>query len=209
MRGFFLPAAFAPEFTFRARAQWLECRGMRPGYFTLLLVLCTTLAACSRSLDERKVREFVDKADATARTLYAPHICELRGKDFTLHLKFQSDDERLPPSELDIGRKAFCLEAAKNSWLRTYKLERKSLEVDLAADRKTARVTAEYEETLPYFEPDIRPASPFDFRQFQVLTSRDDSVVGIEGGDLVFLRTDADVRQTLVAKDSVVVPVVN
>ncbi|HTU67904.1 MAG TPA: hypothetical protein VMF52_18290 [Steroidobacteraceae bacterium] len=174
-----------------------------------LLVLCTSFAGCTRSLDERKVRDFVDRADATARTLYAPHICELRGENFRLHLRFQGYLERLPPSDLEIGRKTFCLEAAKNAWLRQYKLERKSLDIELAADRRTARVTAEYEETLPYFEPDMRPASPFDFQKFQVLTTRDDSVVGIEGGDLVFLRTDADVVQKLVPKQQLDVPVVN
>jgi hypothetical protein len=173
-----------------------------------LLVASAALAGCGK-LKERDVREFIDRADATARTLYAPHICELRGKDFTLHLKFQADDTRLPPSELDINRKTFCMEAAKNAWLRNYKLERKSLEVELAADRKTARVTAEYEETLPYFEPDVRPASPFDFRQYQVLSSRDDSIVGLEGGDVVFLSTNADVQQRLVDKHDVDVPVVN
>ena len=181
---------------------------MRNPRFVSLLVLCAALAGCHK-LKDRDVRAFVDRADATARTLYAPHICELRGKNFTLHLKFQSFEPRMPPSELDINRQTFCMEAAKNAWLRTYKLERKSLEVELAADRKTARVTAEYEETLPYFEPDVRPASPFDFRQYQVLTSHDDSIVGIESGDIVFLSTNADVQQTLVDKHAVDVPVVN
>ena len=173
-----------------------------------LLVVCAALAGCGK-LDEHEVREFIDRADDTARTLYAPHICELRGKDFVLHLKFQADNARLPPSELDINRKMFCMEAAKNAWLRHYRLERKSMEIELSADRKTARVTAEYEETLQYFEPDVRPASPLDFRQFQVLETHDDSVVGIEGGDLVFLSTNADVHQTLVAKESLDVPVIN
>jgi len=181
---------------------------MRKPLLPFLLVLCAAITGCGK-LDERRVREFIDRADATSRTLYAPHICELRGKDFVLRLKFQGDNPRLPPSELEIGRKAFCMEAAKNAWLRHYQLERKSLEVELSADRKTARVTAEYVETLPYFEPDVRPASPFDFRQFQVLETRDDSVVGIEGGDIVFLGTNADVRQTLVAKQSLDVPVIN
>jgi hypothetical protein len=181
---------------------------MRRSFVICLLVACAPLAGCGK-LKERDVREFIDRADATARTLYAPHICKLRGKDFALHMKFQADDARLPPSELDIGRKTFCAEAAKNSWLRNYKLDRTSLEIELAADRKTARVTAEYEETLPYFEPDVRPASPFDFRQYQVLTTRDDSVVGIESGDVVFLSTSADVQQKLVDKHDIVVPVVN
>ena len=181
---------------------------MRTTLVPILLVVCTAFAGCGK-LDEHKVRAFIDRADDTSRKLYAPHICALRGKDFVLHLKFQADNPRLPPSELDMSRKMFCMAAAQNAWLRQYQLERKSLEVELSADRKTARVTAEYTETLPYFEPDIRPASPFDFRQFQVLETRDDSVVGIESGDLVFLSTTADVHQTLVAKESLDVPVIN
>jgi hypothetical protein len=181
---------------------------MRNHLITCLLVLCATLAGCGK-LDERHVREFIDRADDTARTLYAPHICELRGKNFSMHVKIQGDDARIAPSEFDIARKTFCAEAGKNAWLRNYKLERKSLEIDLAPDRKTAHVTAEYVETLPWFEPDVRPASPFDFREVQVLETRDDSVVGIESGDIVFMSTDADIHQTLVPKGSVDMPVVN
>jgi hypothetical protein len=173
----------------------------------LLLVLCGSLAACGGKLSERDVREFVDQADNAARKRFAPAICELRGKGFVLHMNFQGDNARLPPSELEINRTTFCVEAGKFSRLRQYVLERKSLDVDLAADRKTARVTAEYVEKLPYYEPDRPPASPFDFRDYQILETRDESVVGIEGGDVVFLRTDADVRQTLVDKHSITVPV--
>src|SRR5688572_189969 len=173
----------------------------------MLLVLCVPLAACSGKLDERDVREFIDLADEAARKRYAPEICGLRGKNFVLRLKFQCDDQRQPPSELEINRTTFCVEAGKFSFHRHYQLERKSLDVDLAADRKTARVTAEYVETMAYFEPDRIPASPFDFTEFQVLNTRDESIVGIESGDIVFLNTDADVHQTLVPKKSIEVPV--
>ena len=51
--------------------------------------------------------------------------------------------------------------------MRQYRLERKSIDIDVAADRKTARVTADYVETMPYYEPDAMPATPDDFREFQ------------------------------------------
>ncbi len=172
----------------------------------MLLVLCAPLAACSGKLNERDVREFIDHADAAARKRFAPEICGLRGKDFVLRMKFQGDDAREPPTDLEINRRTFCVEAGKFSFHRHYLLERKSLDVDLAADRKTARVTAEYVETLAYFEPDRVPASPFDFTEFQVLDTRDESIVGIESGDIVFLSTEASVRQTLVPKNSIEVP---
>jgi hypothetical protein len=172
----------------------------------LLLVLCAPLAACSARLNERDVREFIDQADAAARKRFAPEICGLRGKDFVLRLKFQGDDRRQPPSDLEINRRTFCVEAGKFSFHRHYQLERKSLDVDLAADRRTARVTADYVETMAYFEPDRVPASPFDFSEFQILTTREESVVGIESGDIVFLSTEASVQQALVPKNSIEVP---
>jgi hypothetical protein len=171
----------------------------------ILLVVCTSLAGCSK-LDERDVREFVDQADDAARKRFAPEICSLRGRDFKVHQRFQGADERSPATELDLGRQLFCVEAGKFSRLRQYQLERKSLEVDLATDRKTARITAEYVETLPYFEPDTMPQSPDDFREFQVLEVRDESVIGREGGDIVFLSTDADIHQKLVPRDSLQIP---
>jgi hypothetical protein len=170
-----------------------------------LLVLCVPFAGCGK-LDERHVRDFVDRADEASRHRFAPEICALRGASFRLHQKFQAADPRLPPAELDLGRKTFCVEAGKFARLRQYELERKSLEVDLAPDRKTARITAEYVETLPYYEPDMMPATPDDFREFQILESRDESVVGIESGDIVFLSTDADIHQSLVPKSSLRIP---
>ena len=184
----------------------LHSAPMRPLLLLTLLVACAPLAACKRSLDKQDVREFIDTADDAARKRFAPEICELRGKDFKLHQKFQAARSRLEPAELDIERKMFCIEAGKFSRLRQYRLERKSIDIEIASDRKTARVTAQYLETLPYYEPDMIPATPDDFREFQVLDTRDESVVGIESGSLVFLRTDSYIRQTLIPKDSVTIP---
>jgi hypothetical protein len=173
---------------------------------TLLLATCAQLTGCQRSLDEQDVREFVDLADAAARKRYAPEICELRGKDFKLHQVFQSHEERVEPSELEIDRKLYCKKLSAFSRVRQYLLERKSLEIVVAADRKTARVTADYVETLPYYEEWAMPATPDDFREFQVLETRDVSVIGIEGGDLRFLSTDSNMSQSLIPKGSVRIP---
>jgi len=170
-----------------------------------LLALCTLLSGCGK-LDERHVREFVDHADETARKRFAPEICALRGENFTLHQKLQVADERMPPAELDLSRKMYCVEAGKFARIRQYMLERKLLEIDLAPDRKTARITAEYVETLPYYPPDTMPRTPDDFWDFQVLETREESVVGIESGDIVFLSTNADIHQTLVPKGSLQIP---
>jgi hypothetical protein len=171
---------------------------------TLLALL--PLTACQRSLDEGDVLEFVDKADDAARKRFAPEICELRGRDFELHLTFQGHEQQLEPTELTLDRNLFCKEAGKFSRIRQYRLERKSIDIDVANDGKTARVVAEYVETMPYYEPDIMPATPDDFREFQVVEVLDESVVGIEGGELVFLRIDSKASQSLIDKGSVSIP---
>jgi len=173
---------------------------------TILLALCVPLTACQRSLDENDVREFIDKADDAARKRFAPEICELRGKNFTLRLTFQGHERAIEPTEVEMDRALFCKEAGAFSRLRQYRLERKSIDIDVAADRKTARVIATYVETLPYYEPNTVPATPDDFREFQVVDTRDESVVGIEDGDLVFLSIDATSSQELVDKGSISLP---
>lgn len=171
----------------------------------MLLVPALAMAGCGK-LDPVSAREFVDAADDAARKRFAPEICELRGKNFKMRQKFKSADTRAAPTELELDRKLYCVQAGKFSRLRQYKLERHSLDVDLAADRKTARVSATYTETLPYYEPDVMPATPDDFREWQVLEVRDESVIGIESGDIVFLSTDSDIVQTLLPKHQLKLP---
>jgi hypothetical protein len=170
-----------------------------------LLAACAALAGCSREITRNQVTEFIDQADAAARKRFAPEICELRGKDFTLDLTFHGY-ERRTPSEMQITRKLYCQQAGQFSRLRQYKLERKSLDIHMALDRRTATVIAEYVETLPYYEPDIVPKTPDDFSHFQIVESRDESVVGLEDGDLRFLSTRAEAHQSLIGKDHVQLP---
>jgi hypothetical protein len=192
---------------FLARGTNLESAPMRITYCTaMLLALCAVLTGCTRSLDGADVREFIDKADDAARKRFAPEICALRGKDFKLHLKFHGHDERVEPTELEIDRKLFCKQAGNFSRLRQYRLERKSMEIDVALDHKSARVTAQYVETMPYYDPDRMPSTPDDFYEFQVVETRDESVVGIEGGDVVFLSTNSESSQSLIAKSQVSLP---
>ena len=171
----------------------------------VLLVAATALAGCGK-LDPVEARQFIDAADDAARKRFAPEICELRGENFKLHQTFTAANSRMPPTEITLDRKMYCVEAGKFARLRQYKLERHSLEVDLAADRKTARVSATYTQTLPYYEPDTMHATPDDFREWQILDVRDESVIGIESGDVVFLSTDSVVTQTLLPKGQLKLP---
>jgi len=171
-----------------------------------LLALCAPLTGCKRSLSTRDVNEFIDRADDAARKGFAPDICALRGKNFTLNIDFQGHEESYGPTKIEMNRKLFCQEAGKFAKVQIYNLERKSIDISLAPDRKTAVVKAEYEETMPYFEPDVMPSSPHDFRDWQVVKTRDESVVGIEGGDLVFLSTRGDAVQSLLSRKDNPVP---
>ena len=177
-----------------------------PRYLAAVVLLASLLLpACSRELDRVEVAQFIDRADEAARKRYAPDICALRGKKFESRLVFHAHDAD-EPSELDMTRKLFCREAGSFSQLRQYQLERKSMSIQLARDRKTATVTAEYVETMPYYEPDRRPATLDDFMEFQVVEILDESVVGIEDDDLVFLSTRSEAHQTLVPKTSLDIP---
>ena len=170
-----------------------------------LLVTCVLLAGCTPELDRGRVAEFIEQADNAARKRYAPEICELRGEKFTLNSTFHGHEGR-KPAEIEMTRKLYCQQAGQFARLRQYRLERKSLDIDVAPDRRTAIVKAEYVETMPYYEPDMMIATPDDFRDFQLVESSDESVVGFEGGDLRFLSTRAESYQSLVPKDSVQIP---
>jgi hypothetical protein len=170
-----------------------------------LLAICAAVAGCSREVTRQQVAEFVDRADDAARKRFAPEICELRARDFKLHRTFHGYQGR-EPTEMDITRRLFCQQAGEFARLRQYRLERRSIDIDIATDRRTATVTAEYVETLPYYEPDMHHATPDDFTHFQVLETRDESVVGLEDGDFRFLSTRAESHQSLVSKSTLSLP---
>lgn len=171
----------------------------------MLLAACVLLGGCSRELTRQQVAEFIDQADQAARKRYAPEICELRARDFRAEINFHGH-EGMRPARLEMTRKLYCQQAGQFSKLRQYQLERKSMSIDVASDRKTATVTAEYVETMPYYEMGLMPATPDDFRHFQVVESTDESVVGIEDGDLRILSTRSDAHQTLVSKYELQIP---
>ena len=123
----------------------------------MLLVLCLPLTACKQEVTRQQVAEFIDKADNAARKRFAPEICELRGKDFRMKLKFQGHEPRIQPTEMEIGRKLYCANAGSFSRIRQYRLERKSMDIDIATDRRTARVTADYVETSRITSPTCSP----------------------------------------------------
>lgn len=179
----------------------------RPLFIAVSMAACATLVGCKRSLDTFDVRQFVDKADDAARKRYAPEICELRGKDFVLKLQYQAIDRNAEPTFSEMSRALYCREAGKFSRLYQYRLERKSLDITVASDRKTATAVAHYVETMPYYEEGYMPATLDDFRDFVVIESVDRSRIGIEGGDVVFLGSEVAARETeLIPKSQLALP---
>jgi hypothetical protein len=179
---------------------------MRLTHIAILLAACALLTACRHEVNRKQVADFIDTADAAARKRFAPEICKLRGKNFTMSLRFHGYEPGMEPTEMKIDRSLYCQQAGSFSRLRQYRLERKSMDIDISTDRKTATVTAEYIETMPYFEPGTMPVTPDDFQKFQVVESRDQSVVGTEDGDLKFLSTESEARQSLIGKSTVNIP---
>ena len=112
-----------------------------PSFTLILLAACAALGGCSHEVNRKQVAEFIDRADDAARKRYAPEICKLRGKNFTMHVTFHGAEGR-EPSELDMTRNLYCQQAGSFSRLRQYKLERKSMDIDIATDRRTATVTS-------------------------------------------------------------------
>jgi hypothetical protein len=175
----------------------------------VLAVACTTaiatLAGCGkRTLDRADVEEFVNLADDAARKRFAPEICKLRAQDFKLTVKLTPAYGK--PSEIEMGRKLFCVEAGKFARLEQYVLERKSMTVELASDRKSARVIAEYVEKMPYYEPGALVRFADDYIDVQVLTTRDDSTVGLEDGAVRFLKTTSEATQKLYPRGDLPLP---
>ncbi len=50
------------------------------------------------------------------------------------------------------------------------------------------------------------PRTPYDDFEWQIVEVADESVVGLEDGDLVFLSTRSDASQTLVPKNQITLP---
>jgi hypothetical protein len=59
---------------------------------------------------------------------------------------------------------------------------------------------------MPYYEPGSMPATLDSYFHWQVVETADESVVGIEDGDLKFLSTRSESSQTLVPKGEISLP---
>lgn len=182
---------------------------MRQGLFPLL-VAAALCGGCGRSsLDEASVTEFMDRADAAMRARRAPDICELHAGSFVLTRRYrivEPDWGMVEPEEAELGKVLYCRSLGQFARLRQYSRERTGLEIDVAADGRTADVRAQYIEKMPFYEDGIPPGSLDAFTEMQVMDTAATSVVGLEDGEIRFLSTDLEIEATLVPKSEAPLP---
>lgn len=176
----------------------------------VLLAAAALLGGCGRSrLDEAAVTGFVDASDEAMRARRAPDICELHAEDFVLtrrYLIVEPDWGMTEPEEAKLGKRLFCRSLASFARIRQYSRERTELEIDIAADGRTAEVHARYVDTMPFYEEGV-PATMLDaFTDMQVMEIEANSVVGLEDGEIRWLSSEHDIEATLVPKAEAPLP---
>ncbi len=169
------------------------------------------LGACgTRSLSDEKVQEFLRAADDAARSQFAPNICKLRATNFEWTQRMRYDGNAVYPNtstpEVHMSKKLFCAQAASMAKRRQYVLERSDVSVSLASDARTAIVDSRSLEKSPYYEDGIPAGSPDIYNDVQIVASKDHSIVGIDGGEIVFLSTELNSTVRLVPKQDEPLP---
>jgi hypothetical protein len=166
-----------------------------------LLTWAAALAGCgSPTLQSGQVRAFMDTADAAERKRYAPDVCALQGQDFHEHLIFHGA-ETSTATEMTLDRKMYCAQEGRFSRIRQYQLVRRSLDIKLADDLRSAGVDAQYSEEMPYYE--YPGPSPDFYQRLQIIDTHAHYLVGSEHGRLVFLSAELEATQRLVPRNSV------
>jgi hypothetical protein len=127
-------------------------------------------------------------------------VCALQGQDFHEHLIFHGA-ETSTATEMTLDRRMYCAQEGRFSRIRQYQLVRRSLDIQLADDLRTAGVDVQYTEELPYYE--FPNPSPDFYQRLQFIDTRAHYVVGREHGRLVFLSAELEATQRLVARNSV------
>ena len=125
-----------------------------------------------------------------------------------MRVKFQGHEPRIAPRSSRSIASFFASRPATSRDCGQYRLERKWIDIDVAADRKTARVNADYVESHAVLRTrhDARDARQLFTSSGSVETRTNESVVGLESGDLVFLSTNSQSSQSLIAKSAVSLP---
>jgi hypothetical protein len=194
----------------------------------LLGAIVLVLAGCTKELNEKNVREFVDDADHAYLAGHAADICAMRSDDFKftgstfklaegrvvndLQEAMRVDEEqrggrRVTAEVVTINAQDYCRMAIEErAQYRRVSLVRTDLQISIAPDKKTATVRAHYVEKAPQYGYGGSSLSYQDQVEHQLGTvqteSDDESVVTLNrDGKLVFSSTHATNKQFRVPKE--------
>jgi len=198
---------------------------MRP---VLLVAIVLTLVGCTKELNEKNVREFVDDADHAYLAGHAADICAMRSDDFKftgstfklaegrivndLQEAMRVDDEqrggrRVTAQVVSINAQDYCRMAIEERALyRRVSLVRTDLQITIAPDKKQATVRAHYVEKAPQYGYGGSSLSAQDQVEHQLGTVQtetdEESVVTLNrDGKFVFTSTHAISKQFRVPKE--------
>jgi hypothetical protein len=187
------------------------------------------LAACTKELNERNVRELIDAADHAFLSGHASDICSLRSDEFQLtgmtfelakgrtvrdlaeadavEAERHEGGERVSGKVIKMNAKEFCRMAVESrESYRRANLVRTSLAVRVAPDRKSATAVAHYVIKVPEYAYSDSSLSPQDRVEqqtgtLQTETDEESVIVRSPSGDLVFASTRATSKQFRVPKE--------
>jgi hypothetical protein len=195
----------------------------------LVGAILLVLAGCTKEMNEKNVREFVDDADKAYMAGHAADICAMRSDDFKftgstfklaegrvvsdLQEAMRVDSEqqqggrRVTAQVVTINAQDYCRMAIEQRALyRRVSLVRTDLQITVAPDKKSAVVRAHYVEKAPQYGYADSSLSNQDQVEHQLGTvqteSDDESVVTLNrDGKLVFSSTHATSKQFRVPKE--------
>jgi len=186
---------------------------------TVLLVL----AGCTKELNEKNVREFVDDADHAYLAGHAADICAMRSDDFkftgtlfklaegrvvknlqeamAVDSERQQGGDRLASQIVTLDAKDYCRMAIEQrASYRLVTLRRSDLQIELAPDKKSATVRAHYVETMgehAYGDSSLSAQDQVEHQVGTLQTETDEVSVVTQNrdGDFVFSSTHATSKQ--------------
>jgi protein involved in ribonucleotide reduction len=187
------------------------------------------LAGCSKELNERTVREFMDDADHAFLAGHAGDICNMRSDDFkftgttfklaqghtvanleeavALDNERNAAGDRVSGNVVTLNSRDFCRMANESRELyRRVKLVRTALEVTMSPDHRQATARAHYVLKAPEYAYGDSALSMQDRVEQQTGTIQtetdEESVIALNAeGNLVFMATHAISKEFRVPKE--------
>jgi hypothetical protein len=196
------------------------------GALVSAVALVLALGGCSRTLSESKVRKFVDEADRAFIEGDSIKMCDVRAKDYVqtdtefmlaeghivnsqaeaeaIEAERSANGQRLTGKDVKLGQRELCVLAYQGRRdFGKVEMTRTSIQIELSPDGKSAVVKAHYSMLVPLFAQ--RDSGVFDGARAQHVGTKqmetdDESVVVVEGGDILFKSTRSVSRSFQIPK---------